>query len=92
MRVERYFESYPILKVEFIVSGFVSENYAVDQEDVQGIFERFGKLYKILINDEQKIGYAMFKSYRSAYVAFKFLDGLCLQKQNIELLVSWLKV
>lgn len=55
-------------------------------------FGRFGKLDRVLISKNKKVGYALFKSYLTAYVATKILDGLKLHKNSIELLVSWLRV
>lgn len=92
MRSEGYYQSYPIIKIEFIVSGLISDSYSVEKEDVYAIFGRFGKLDRVLIGKNKKIGYALFKSYRTAYVAAKILDGVKLHKHSIEILVSWLKV
>lgn len=91
MRSQGYYDSYPILKVQCKVTGFLTDNYVLDSTDLHEIFERFGKLDRILMSSNKKTGYALFRSYHSAYVACKFLDKTSLHKHNIELVVSWLK-
>jgi len=91
LRAEGFYDSYPILKVKCIANGFMADDYAFDSQDLFDVFSKFQKVDRVVLDSTASKAYIFFKSFKSAYLAYKFMDRIYFSRQNIELIVSWLR-
>ena len=84
------YDTYPILKVTCCKLGQGKKSLlSLDFDDLLSVFEKFGKLYEILVTNEQKVCYIFYQSFFNAFVAMKLLNNINLRSVPSELCVEW---
>lgn len=63
--------------------GKIQEPCIMEIDDLKDSFERFGRLHKVLLSPNNKTAYVLFRSYPNAYLAYKLLDKIYLDRQHV---------